>query len=101
MKRNNILIIAFGIIMLISALIFKVFYDSKMPTLNVINNDTNLQVILGGYSWSSFNKTVLADTAAPPMLSEKVTAAKVKLGSTLKLVFCRNPKEIQINLWKD
>ncbi|GIP38362.1 hypothetical protein J31TS4_16420 [Paenibacillus sp. J31TS4] len=54
----------------------------------------------GTYSWRSLNRSVVADSPAPPQLVERKKPSKAAPGSVLSIVYTGKPEQIQVTRWK-
>ena len=76
------------------------------PSLTVDVQGERIQAVKGTYSWDIDNgdgtfTSLIADSAAPPMLIEDQPLTNVKSGANIELLFGVEPNNYAINIWDE
>ncbi|WP_426351186.1 hypothetical protein ACPWSR_08150 [Alloiococcus sp. CFN-8] len=78
--------------------------EINIPTLKVTYNEENISVEKGGYQWTVklgpfILKQVIADSASPDQIAEKMKGNEVPSHGELKLSFSRKPNKVTVVDW--
>lgn len=76
-----------------------IYEKMNLPTLKVAFDTKDILVEKGGYNWDTGKESIIADSASPNQIADKMEGTEVKPESGLMLDFSEKPNKVSVIDW--